>query len=114
MSLMQVNLAFGKTGLPVNLPDTFRYRMLEARSAKPLPDWRGALEAALDAPIGTPPLEEMARGKQSAAISVCDITRPAPNRKTLPSVLERLERAGIPRERHHHSDRDGPPPARHG
>jgi len=98
MALMQVNLAFGKTGLPVNLPDTFRYRMLEARSAKPLPDWRAALEAALDAPIGTPPLEEMARGKQSAAISICDITRPAPNSKTLPLVLERLERAGIPRE----------------
>ena len=98
MALMQVNLAFGKTGLTVKLPDAFRYRVLEARSAQPLPDWRRALADALDAPIGVPPLEEMARGKQSAAISVCDITRPAPNRKTLPLVLERLERAGIPRE----------------
>jgi nickel-dependent lactate racemase len=37
----------------------------------------------------------MARGKRSAAISICDITRPAPNRTTLPVVLRRLENGGI-------------------
>jgi nickel-dependent lactate racemase len=95
---MQVELAFGKMGLSVNLPDGFRYRVLEARSATPLADGPAALEAALDHPIGTAPLAELARGKRSAAISVCDITRPAPNRLTLPPVLRRLESAGIPRE----------------
>src|SRR3954463_3385090 len=98
MSVMRIELAFGKTGLPVDLPEKFRYRVLEARSAQPLADWQSALEAALDAPIGAPPLVELARGKQSAAISICDITRPAPNRLTLPPVLRRLEQAGIPRE----------------
>ncbi|MDE3167532.1 MAG: nickel-dependent lactate racemase, partial [Acidobacteriota bacterium] len=41
---------------------------------------------------------ELARGKRTAAISVCDITRPAPNSKTLPPILRRLEEAGIARE----------------
>jgi nickel-dependent lactate racemase len=41
---------------------------------------------------------QMARGKRSAAISVCDITRPAPNREVLPPLLARLEATGIPRE----------------
>jgi nickel-dependent lactate racemase len=95
--MMQVHLAFGKTGIPAELPDGFRYRVLEARSATPLADWKGALESALDGPIGALPLVELARGKRSAAISVCDITRPAPNRLTLPPVLRRLEEAGIPR-----------------
>jgi lactate racemase len=95
---MQIQLAFGKTGLAVTLPEGFRYRVLEARSATPLPGWQDALEAALDRPIGAMPLAELARGKRSAAISVCDITRPAPNRLTLPPVLRRLENAGIPRE----------------
>ena len=95
---MRMDLAFGKTGITAELPVGFRYRVLEARSAKPLPDWQGALAAALDRPIDASPLAEMARGKHSAAISVCDITRPAPNRKTLPPVLHRLEQAGIPRE----------------
>lgn len=94
---MRVDLAFGKNGLSVDLPEGFRYRVLEARSASPLADPAAALDQALDAPEGTLPLMELARGKKSAAISVCDITRPAPNRQVLPPVLSRLESAGIPR-----------------
>ena len=97
-AIMQVNFAFGRTGLILELPEGFDYRVLEARSAVPLDDAATAIEQALDAPIGCPPLTEMARGKRSAAISVCDITRPAPNREVLPPVLARLEAAGIPRE----------------
>ena len=96
---MRIDLAFGKTGITVDLPEGFRYRVLQARTATPIRDWQSALESALDRPIGAPPLAEVARGKRSAAISVCDITRPAPNRLTLPPVLRRLEQAGIPRER---------------
>src|SRR6266852_2444844 len=95
---MRVDFAFGKTGLIVDLPAGCRYRVLEARSARPLAAPIAAIEAALDAPIGSAPLQELARGRKSAAISVCDITRPAPNRLVLPPVLARLERAGIPRE----------------
>jgi len=99
MAGMQMNLAFGKTGIAVDLPEGFRYRVLEARTAKPLADWQAALETSLDRPIGGRPLAELAHGKLSAAISVCDITRPAPNRLVLPPVLRRLEQAGVPRER---------------
>jgi nickel-dependent lactate racemase len=94
---MLVNFAFGRTGLTLDLPEGFQYRVLEARSAVPLADAPFAIEKALDAPIACPPLVELARGKRSAAISVCDITRPAPNRHVLPPVLARLEVAGIPR-----------------
>jgi nickel-dependent lactate racemase len=95
---MWVDLAFGKSGLRLQLPDGYRYRVLEARAALPLDNAAEAIEQALDAPIESPPLVELARGKRSAAISVCDITRPAPNRITLPPVLRRLEQAGIARE----------------
>jgi nickel-dependent lactate racemase len=95
---MKIDLAFGKHGLSVELPEGPRYAILEARSATALPDADAALEAALDAPIGRPPLVELARGKRSAAISVCDITRPAPNPITLPPILRRLEQAGIARQ----------------
>lgn len=92
---MTIDLAFGKTGVTVQLPEGYRYRVLEARSAKPVPDAKAALERALDRPIGTRALRDLARGNGSAAISVCDITRPAPNRQTLPLVLQRLEAGGI-------------------
>ncbi|MEP6536565.1 MAG: lactate racemase domain-containing protein, partial [Bryobacteraceae bacterium] len=95
---MRMDFAYGKTGIPLDLPANFNYQILEARSAEPLPDAAASLEAALDAPTAGPPLSEMAKGRRSAAISVCDITRPAPNRQVLPPILERLHRAGIAKD----------------
>jgi len=95
---MRVDLAFGRTGLTVELPEGFRYRVLEARSATPLADAAGGIEQALEQPIDSAPVEQLAAGKHSAAISVCDITRPAPNRLVLPPLLRRLERAGVQRD----------------
>jgi nickel-dependent lactate racemase len=95
---MHVEMAFGKAGLELELPAGFSYQVLEARSAQGLADEAAALADALDHPIGRPPLAELARGKRSAAISVCDITRPAPNRRVLPPLLDRLAAAGISRE----------------
>src|SRR5574340_1400503 len=95
---MRIQMAFGKTGLTLDLPEGFRYRVLEARSATPLADAPSALETAWDAPIGAPPLATLAAGKRSAAISVCDITRPAPNRRVLPPLLGRPVAGGGPRQ----------------
>jgi nickel-dependent lactate racemase len=92
---MRLDVAFGKTGLLLQLPDRFHYQVLEARSAAPLPDWRASVEQALERPIGCAALTELAKGKRTAAISVCDITRPVPNRLTLPYILPRLHAAGI-------------------
>src|SRR5271165_4064634 len=92
-----LKLAYGKDGEEIELPDGFEYVVLDAKSAVSLADQTGAIESALDAPIDSPPLRELARGKHSAAISVCDITRPAPNSLVLPPVLRRLEAAGIER-----------------
>ncbi len=95
---MQIDLAFGQGGLTLNLPEGFEYRVLEARSAVPLEHPEQAVRQALDAPAGCPPLRELARGKASAAISVCDITRPVPYRRILPGILADLAAAGIARE----------------
>jgi lactate racemase len=95
---VQATFAFGKTGLIVSLPDGPQYDVAEIRSAPPLEHVQAALGAALDRPIGSRPLTELATGKRTAAISVCDITRPAPNRLTLPPLLERLHAAGISAE----------------
>lgn len=91
----QVQFAFGKGGITVSLSDGPEYMTVESRSAKPLEDCAAALEYALDHPIGSVPLRELAAGKKTAAISVCDITRPAPNSTTLPPLLRRLHEAGI-------------------
>jgi nickel-dependent lactate racemase len=94
---MNVRLAFGKEGLVVDLPDGFHYQVLECPVVAALPDPGAAIEAALDHPVKGPSFRELASGKRTAAISVCDITRPAPNRMVLPPLLTRLEAAGIPK-----------------
>ena len=96
---MHVDLAFGQKGLTVDLPEGFHYRVLEARSAVPVEHAEEAVRHALNAPTASPPLRELARGKPSAAISVCDITRPVPNRLILPAILSDLEAGGISREK---------------
>jgi nickel-dependent lactate racemase len=95
---MHVQVAFGKQALGLDLPDGYRYQVLNSATAAPLPDPVAAIEAALDDPAAGRPLGMLARGKKSAAISVCDITRPAPNPIVLPPLLKKLEAAGIARE----------------
>lgn len=95
---MQIEFAFGKTGIALRLPPGPCYETVESRTAKPLADVGRTLGEALDHPIGCAPLTELARGKKTAAISVCDITRPAPNRVILPALLRRLHDAGVPVE----------------
>lgn len=96
---MRVKFAFGKSGLLLDLPEGFRYHVMNAPSAHPLTDPIAVIGDALDRPIGSLPLAELAAGKTSASIVVGDITRPVPNREILPSILARLEAAGIPRDK---------------
>jgi nickel-dependent lactate racemase len=95
---MQARFSFGKNGIDVTVPDGFRSQVIMSHTAQALDDEQAALDAALDAPIACEPLLTLAAGKKTAAISVCDITRPAPNRVTLPPLLRRLHQAGIPLE----------------
>ncbi len=96
---MNVTLDYGRTGLPVTLPDD---RMiappLAIRPAEPLADENAAIEAALKNPIGSKPLADLARGKKSACVVICDITRPVPNQRLLPPILRTIEAAGVPRD----------------
>jgi nickel-dependent lactate racemase len=92
---MRTRFAFGKHGIEVTVPDGIHCEVVRSRAASALADANGALEAALDRPIRCEPLAQLAADKRTAAIAVCDITRPAPNRITLPPLLKRLHAAGI-------------------
>jgi nickel-dependent lactate racemase len=95
---METHFSFGKNGIEVSVPERFACQVVRSRCASAIAGISGALDAALDHPIGCEPLLKLAAGKKTAAISVCDITRPAPNRVTLPPLLRRLHEAGIPIE----------------
>jgi nickel-dependent lactate racemase len=92
---MRITLDYGRTGLEVNLPEERVVGPLAIRPAPPLADPEAAIAAALEKPIGSRPLVEVAYGRRNACILVCDITRPVPNRLILPPLLRTLEAQGI-------------------
>lgn len=93
---MKVKLAFGREEAEVEVPSHVHPTILEAKFPEAVESAETALARALSQPIGAPDLLTLARGKKTAAISICDITRPAPNRVVLPHVLRTLEQAGVP------------------
>jgi nickel-dependent lactate racemase len=94
---MRITLDYGRTGLEVDLPADRVVGPLAIRPAAPLSDPEAAIATALQKPIASPPLDELARGRRDACILVCDITRPVPNRLILPPLLRTLEEHGIAR-----------------
>jgi nickel-dependent lactate racemase len=93
--MTDVHFAFGTSGLVITVPAGYNYEIIASRTASAIGDPLGAINDALDHPVAGPSLQELASRKKSAAISVCDITRPAPNRTTLPLILDRLHKAGM-------------------
>jgi nickel-dependent lactate racemase len=97
--MQRIELNYGRGRLPVELPDEIDLRMIKKRQMPVLPDPEDAVREALARPTGTPPLAELARGKNSACILICDITRPVPNGLFLPTLVEQLLDAGLRPER---------------
>jgi lactate racemase len=85
---METTLLYGKDGLTLNLPDTAF--VVEPNNLPGLEDDMGALKAALNSPIGTGPLKGMVKATDKVAIAISDITRPTPNHKLVPVLIEEL------------------------
>lgn len=95
---MQIELAYGKTGLRVDIPDANVVGPLEIRPVAALKNPAATIAEKLASPTGTQPLSVLATGKTSACLLICDITRPVPNELILRPVLDTLEASGIPRD----------------
>ncbi len=92
-----VEMKFGNRGLRLNLPEQAQAEVLPLHADPGLAQPEGAVQAALERPIGGRPLAELARGRRNACIVISDITRPVPNAVLLPPVLRTLEAEGIAR-----------------
>jgi len=53
---MQLELAYGTTGIPVTVPDGAEATVIRKNPLPVLPDADAAVRAALDAPVGCLPL----------------------------------------------------------
>ncbi|MGI9333118.1 MAG: nickel-dependent lactate racemase [Gammaproteobacteria bacterium] len=92
---MKVELDYGRGKLPVDLPAGCDVTVISKRPLAALANERDAVRMALERPIGARPLGETARGRQTACIAICDITRPVPNHLFLQPMIRELMAAGI-------------------
>jgi lactate racemase len=96
---MECNLLYGRSELTINLPPSISIREIVKHPMPILPDGDGPILQSFASPIGCKPLSELARGRKDACILICDITRPVPNGRLLPPLVDTLITAGIERER---------------
>jgi len=93
---MRIELNYGRGTLPVELPDNLEVTLIRKPVMPVLPDPLAAVRGALARPVGARPLIEEARGKKTACILICDVTRPVPNALLLQPVIRELLEAGMP------------------
>ncbi|MBI2940286.1 MAG: nickel-dependent lactate racemase [Chloroflexi bacterium] len=86
---MQVKLAYGDHWLEIELPDE-RTTVVEPIDEPAVLDERAAVNAALRAPIASPPLATLVRPDDQIVVVFSDLTRPVPNRVIIPAILEEL------------------------
>ncbi len=97
---MRMKLGYGKQSKELHLTssrkiDTIRYQALDQTEHAELSDVN-RIEQAINAPIHTPRLEQLARGKHNAVILISDKSRLAPSYLFIGPILDRLNQAGIP------------------
>ncbi len=93
--MFETELPYDKQHLRLQLPDANVAGVLEGRqnSFTPTGTPGELVESALDAPIGSPALEDLCRGKRDIVIISSDHTRPVPSRVTMPILLRRIHGA---------------------
>jgi nickel-dependent lactate racemase len=85
---------YDDTDLALEFPDGWIVLQCDMHDA---PDMTtDAVRDSIAAPIGTPRLRELARGRTSPCVVIDDLSRPTQGRLLLPRILDELAAAGIP------------------
>ena len=95
---MIIGLPYGRGELPVRLADECEVTVVRKPEMPVIADPGAAVVRALGEPVAAPPLADLAAGRKSACILICDVTRPVPNALFLKALIREIVRAGIPQE----------------
>lgn len=89
-----IKMPYHKTYMEIEIPDRNLAGILTPKphnSIKPV-DQKKIVNEALDNPVGSPKLEDMAKGKDNIVIITSDHTRPVPSSITMPLLLGRIRK----------------------
>ncbi len=91
---MKTVLPYGRSAIEVSVPDSAD--ILQTETALGLKNEKAATFGALENPIDSPSLRDLVGRNDTVAIVISDVTRPTPNHKLVPWILEAL--GGHPRD----------------
>ena len=94
-----IPISYGRGHLLVQMPAGAKVAAIGKRALPKIADPASAVRQALTAPIESESLARLARGRASACILICDITRPVPNHLFLRPMVETMVASGIPFDR---------------
>jgi lactate racemase len=94
---MTIDLLYGRGTVSLAPPPGCVPTVVAKHAMPVLADPAAAVARALAEPVGVPALPALARGRRSACILICDITRPVPNGLFLGRLVRGLLDAGVPR-----------------
>jgi len=92
--MAKIDFFYGKGTLPLEIPDNRLQGVLLSRAHdfKPEGSETDIVRRALENPIGTPRLCEMAKGKKNIVLLASDHTRPVPSKIIFPLMVEEIAR----------------------
>ena len=92
---MEIKIPYGKTFQTLNIEEGFELLESKIQELEAGADGGAIVRAAMDSPIGSPKLRELAAGKKNAVVIISDHTRPVPSKRIIPHMLAEL-REGNP------------------
>jgi len=93
---MRIELPYGKDGtVSVEVPDENLISIIEPCSVPSLTNVEAKIREAICNPIGSERLSNIVKPKDRVKIIITDISRPCPDDKLLPAILEELGRGGV-------------------
>lgn len=90
--MVEISLPYDKKMITARIPDKNFIGLLESKAehfSNPYTE-KETVEKSLDNPIGSLPLEELAKGKKDIALISSDHTRPVPSHIITPIILRRI------------------------
>ena len=95
MSNQTYRVPYSKSTLEFTLPPGMQATIAASQQIESLQDVSAAIQEALNHPVGTLPLREIAKPGDRACIVFTDITRASPDHQLVPALLRELETAGV-------------------
>ncbi|MDO9085270.1 MAG: nickel-dependent lactate racemase [Anaerolineaceae bacterium] len=95
MENISYKIPYSKSSLEFVLLSGMKADIAVSQDIHPIEDVPLAIQDALNHPIGTPPLREMANKGDRVCIVFTDITRASPDHLLVPAILKELEIAGV-------------------